>query len=533
LAHHLFDLYVLSVDSVLGDAWKAALGLVGLAATIGLLRRQERIDAELMGQYYVRELRKRLFARILTSQPRVLGKQRRGLILMRFVGDLNAIRQWVSLGLARVGVALVSLTVVIVALAWMHWGFALVATVGVAGTAGLMWWQGGRLQLAINESRRRQAYLAANMTEKISHASVVQLFDQVEREQRYLARQNRRVIAAARIKAARMGDLRTMLEFGSGLVFVGTLMFAAFAVREGSASPGVFVAVFSLVGFLAAPMRDMGRAHEYWLSYRVAVNKLRGLAGRLRRLRQSSKISKKRISRGRIEFRDLTVGEALHQVSAKIEPGQRIALVGANGSGKSTLLSALTRMVEVDSGKVLLDGIQLKKLPLAHLREAVAFVGSDVPLIRGSLLKNLTYGLQEISQTRLQQVLHDCGVEPIVQRLPERLQTRITEGGANLSQGERARICLARALLRRPKILLLDEAEAHLDVPTTAAISRVIEQFPGTVLMATHRRDTARKADQVWHLHKGYLIAQGTPEDLLGSAGPTRQMFGAGLRLVS
>jgi len=528
-ASRLFDAHVVAGTAPADAIWMDAALLLGLSLVIAALRRGERVDAELFGQLYVRDIRKRLFARVLRSQQRARDGQRKGLLLLRFVGDLNAIRQWVSLGLARLSVAAVAVTVVLAALAQLHAWFALMVAGALLLTAAAMLWQGRRVHQSIQNARRRQANLAANLTEKISNATLVQLFDQGDHEQRYLARQNRRLIETVRDKAAAIGSLRAIVDAGAAVAFVGCLLLAAHA--EG-ASPGAFVAVLSLVGFLAAPLRDLGRAQEYWLAHGVAIDKLQRLASRLRPMTRRQPSGVPPVTRGSLQIRKLQYATSIKPLTAQLAGGQRVALVGANGAGKSTLLALLAGLIEPGAGSIRIDGIPLKRMSLAQQRKVTAFVGAEVPLIRGSVRKNLTYGLHSVDAAHLQRVLHECGVTELLERLPQGLDTRVDEGGSNLSQGERARLSLARALLRKPLILLLDEAEAHLDVPSIQAMHRALAAFPGTLVMATHRRESIELADQVWHLHQGELIARGTPAELLSQAGPTRQLLRTGLRLV-
>lgn len=531
LVRHLFDQHLLADASFSASLWFGCVGLLLLAGLVAGLRRLQRIDAEMLGQLYVREVRKRLFARVLRSRQSAREGQRKGMLLVRFVGDLNAIRQWVSMGLARLVVAAVSTLVVLLALGFIHPGFALVLALSVALSGAGLYWQGARVRRAMAESRRRQAHMASNLTEKVSQAAVVQLFDQQADEQRQLARQNRRVIQAARAKAAGIGSLRAIADMGGALAFVGCFLVAVLAIGQGQLSAGGFIAVLSLISFIAAPLRSLGRAHEYWLASEVAHAKLARLSKRLRALPHRKALADPQ-GAGHVQFKGVQYAELLRELSGEIAAGQRVALVGANGAGKSTLLRLLAGLNVPDGGRILIDGVPMRRLRRSSLHRHIALVAQDVPLMRGSLQHNLVYGLEDVDQALLQQVLAQCELNELVNSLPGGLDTRIAEGGANLSQGERTRVCLARALLRQPKVLLLDELEAHLDVPTLKAVHRIIEEFPGSVIMATHRRELVQPADQVWHLHQGYLLARGEPDVLLNTDGPTRRLFNSGLRLV-
>lgn len=479
-------------------------GLVGIVLVGAVLRRRERIDAEVLGQRYVQSLRRRLYSRLLVTDSRAFRKRRKGDLLLKFVGDLSAIRRWISLGLARLLVAGVSVVLALVALAWLYWPFA----VGITGVLGLSsaWiiWQGTELRAAIAESRRRQATLSANATEKLSTLTTVQAFGQVRREERLMRRHSKRLVDASVKKAAHIGALRAVIDATAGFAIV--MVFSlAYLVPPHDLSAGMVAAVISIIGFMTPPLRDLGRVQEYWLAAVVARRNIKALAKRAPRMRTNRKGQSLKVSAGQVVFDRISVSGALKQVSAKAEGGERVAILGANGSGKSTLLGLVGRLFDPEQGRVLIDGQDISQISMSSLRRQVAYVSSDLPLIRGSLRKNLCYGARGVDNQRLEHVIADCGLEDLVHRKLKGLEAQVAEAGADLSQGERVRVCLARALLRDPAILILDEAEANLDARAIRAVERVVSRFQGTIFMATHRHSTLRLCDAIWSLEGGLL----------------------------
>ncbi|RMG34122.1 MAG: ABC transporter ATP-binding protein [Gammaproteobacteria bacterium] len=517
---HLFEASIASPAQESVDFWWQILALPLIALAIGLLRRRERVEAEMLGQLYVRDLRKRLFHRILVSDTGALNALRKGQLLIRLVGDLNAVRQWISLGVARLLVAAIAFAGVLVALWTLHPYYALGVALGLGLTATLLIRQGARLRHAVSESRRRQGYLAANLTEKIAVVPTIRLFARIDHERRRLARQNRRLIEAARLKAARIGDLRATVEVGIGITLVAALAAAGRLVPAGLGSPGDLLAVFFLVAFLATPLRHFGRAQEYRLGSEVALDNLQRLADRLpRRSRRTSAPIRPEDVNGEVVLENVSVQGALRSLSVSARADEKIAILGPNGAGKSTLLCLLAGLRHPDSGRVLLGGVEVERLPPGALAELVGYVGPEAPLLRGTLRSNILYGLQGFpaadAEARLQRVAERCGVSEFASRLADGLETRVSEGGSNLSQGQQVRVGLARALIGEPRILLLDETDAHLDPVAQEALEEVIRAFPGTVLLASHRNDALRLADRVWLLDHGELIAAGEPESLL------------------
>ncbi|HSN19790.1 MAG TPA: ABC transporter ATP-binding protein, partial [Usitatibacter sp.] len=237
--------------------------------------------------------------------------------------------------------------------------------------------------------------------------------------------------------------------------------------------------------------------------------------------------------RGEVRIESLEVAGALHGVSAVARPRERVAIVGPHGAGKSTLLAVVARLLDPEAGTVRIDGIDVLRCRLASVRAAVGLVGPDLPLMRGTVEHNLRYRRPCASDEEVQRVARLAGLEPLAASR-EGLAARVTSGGTNLSAGERQRIALARALLGDPCILLLDDAEAHLDATSAAALDRVVASFPGTVLMVTHDLARARRADAVWHLERGRLVAEGPPAQLLRPGEPACEALRAhSLRAVA
>ncbi len=498
-------------------AWIAA-GFLAIAALGAALRLKERTDAERLGQHYVHRLRLGLFRHLSQLPPRTLQRRSHGGTLLRFVGDLSAIRQWVSLGLARLLVAGIAITATLIALAFHNGLLALmvgaILALGTLGSLAL----GKSLQAAVREARRRRARLAGNINEKIQAMAVVQVCGQTRREEHRLERQSQRLKEAMVARARVIGRLRAVTEATTSLATAAALLLGVAVVASGQATPGMVVAVMSVVGLLMPPLRDLGRVHEYWQNARVARQKLLeflSLPAATRHQKRKRRGPETACSQGLLEFRRASVQGVLEEFSATARPGQVIAVVGPNGAGKSTLLALAAGLMEPDRGRVRLDGRSIAKLPPRALRRAVGMVGPDLPLLRGTIERNLRYRWPQAPAAEIERVKHLCGLDEWLARLPEGDQTRLHDAGLDLSAGQRQRIALARAILGNPPLLLLDEADAHLDPAARKIFERVVANYPGTVLMVSHHPDHIRLADEVWHLRAGRLVEQGAPDALL------------------
>lgn len=481
-------------------------GLLGTVMAGALLRRFERVQAESLGQHYARSLRSRLYVGVLRSDPRRFQKRRKGAVLLKFVGDLSAVRRWISLGLARLLVSGVAVFIALSALVYVHWPFALGVAAVLSLSAMLVLRQSTRLRCAIAEARRSQAGLAGNISEKLNNLLTVQAFGQIKRERRLLRRQSDRLLQTSVAKAEKIGNLRATIDATAGAC-VAMVLLLAFVAPPADMSAGMIAAMISIIGFLTPPLRDLGRVQEYWLASQVANANLLRLSDGIRRLPERRHDKALFLQQGEIRFVDVSVRGAVNRVTATAEGGSRIAVMGGNGSGKSTLLGLAGRLFDPDKGRVLIDGQRLSRVALSSVRQQIAYVSAEIPLLRGSLRRNLCYGAGRVEADRLQQILEESGLNDLVDQLPDGLQTRIAESGASLSQGERIRVSLARALLRKPNILLLDEADANLDARAIRILDDVVRRFSGTILMVTHRPSALRLCDRRWVMEDGHLAS--------------------------
>ena len=499
-----------------------AVALVLAGAAAAWLRGRERSDGERLGQRYVHKVRLDLFDRLISMAPRAVQGRSQGATALRFVGDLNAVRRWISLGVSRLlvaGTMTVGTMVGLAALApILAAATAVVVAVGVACSLA----EGRSLRHADRQARRHRARLAGNVNEKIGAIGVVQVHGATVRERRRMARQSRRLRAAMVERAAHLGRLQAMSE-ATGAAATGAIVVTALVA--GVPAPTVAAAA-TVVGLLVPQLRDLGRVQEYWHGHRVACEAIERFCDRPTLLSESPDPVPLPAGPGRLVFRNAGWGDALNGLSAVAEGGRVIAVVGGNGAGKSTLVALAARLMDPDRGSIELDGHDIGAISLHDARRAIGIVSPDLPLLRGSLERNVRYRWPDAPDGAVAQVLTRCGLDGMVAELPDGMETRVAEGGVNLSAGQRQRVLLARALLGSPRILLLDEADANLDPATTSIIDDVVAAHVGTTLVVTHRTERLAVADEIWHLDQGHLVEQGRPDVLLACPSRTSLLFG-------
>lgn len=521
LARLIFDQIVTSNQELTESRLlTASISIAFIALLMGWLSFSERIIAEKIGQSYAQTLRMALYDHLISlSQRTLLQTRSHGGIMLRFVGDLTAVRQWVSLGFARIVVIGFVVLFSLSALAYINW--ILSAAVGLVLLTGLCSSIsfGGKLRAATQQSRLRLSRLAANINEKITAISVFQMFSPTGHERKRTWRQNRKLRRAMIEKAKISGIIRGISDGFAILAYGTALIVGMFLAHTDQVSPGTVIAALTVVSLLAPKLRDLGRVQEYWHGFCVARQKMIAFLETPALVTDIPNAKDLQPKTGKIEFHKVSALGILHDITVTADAGSVIAVVGHNGAGKSTLLSLVARLVDPDKGYILIDGQNIGFCRRSSIRQFVSISGPDFPLLRGTIEKNIRYGFPEASQETYDRIVKLCAIDQILDTFPDGARTRIAEGGIGLSSGQRQRIALARALLCKPSILLLDEADANLDIQTSLIIDSVLAEFAGTVLLVSHNPGRISKADKIWYMVNGRIVETGTPAEIDNRAG--------------
>jgi ATP-binding cassette subfamily B protein len=388
-----------------------------------------------------------------------------------------------------------------------------------------------RLYARSRAVQERLAQLSERVQENLSGIRLVKTY----------AREDAEIAAFAGVSAAYRRDTLALARVRGVLVpLMGSLggassliavWFGGRQVAAGAITLGEFVAFSAYLGMLVWPTVAMGWVINSFQRGLVAMGRLREI---LDQAGEEEDPGDPAITdlRGAVEIRDLTVGyepdgpPALRGVSLRIGEGETVALVGPVGSGKSTVAEVLARFVRVPDGTVFIDGHDINRIPLATLRRALGYAPQEAFLFSRSLRENIAFGLEATAPDEVERAARLSGLDRDLEGFPEGLETRVGEGGVTLSGGQRQRAALARALIRSPRILVLDDSLSSVDSETEQRILDGMGEVTRrrTTLLISHRLAAVEQADRVVVLDGGRVVEEGTPSELLAAGGLFAEM---------
>lgn len=487
---------------------------LGLLATTGLaiggLRFYERLTAEKVGQHFAASLRIRLFKHMARVSARDIAARRNGSLALRFVGDLTAVRAWVSMGLARLISAMVVLPVATGVLFYMNVEIGMAAAGPIALGLLISAVVGPRLGPAHKRLRARRARLAADMSERIPHAPELRLLGRMRTETRGIKAKTDKLVDAALTRARGAALLRAIPDVVSGIAGVGVFWVALHRGIPAAEAAGCLAAV----GLMIQPMRDLAGVWDRHRAWQNAREKCRDLLN-------MPKLDIDRTANATLPetppmlmFSNVSAG-ALEEIDVTALPGQKIGVIGPNGAGKSTLLSLAAGLEHPQTGSVMLGNVSPTALTARQRRQMIALIGTRSPILKGSLRRALTMGVQgRPEDADILRAARGFGLDRVITRLGG-LEGTVSEGGRNLSAGEIRRILLTRAALSKPSLMLLDEPDDALDQEGPALVRSLVENSDATTIMITHNMQIARMMDELWVVEDGRIVQTGTPDAIL------------------
>jgi ATP-binding cassette subfamily B protein len=526
----LFTPFGSSPYAILGAAG-LALGLIGLVR--GIAYYYEDFLLSRAAQQIVYAIRTRLY-RHLHRLPLSFHQERKtGDTLVRLSSDIILMRDVLIDAVVSLGTGLILLLMMVGVMALVDPLLTAAALLVMPAIFALAFFYGRRIRGASQKQRKREGQVAAAMHEAISAMAVVQLHGAAEREQERFHDINRRSlkqgVAATRLEARMFRSVELTLAAGVAVMLsLGTIR-----ALQGALTPGELIVFVSYLRGAYRPLQRASKTVQRAAKALAAAERVVEVLEVVPALQDAPDARPAPPLKGELGFEHVDFGygsgeQVLHDVTFAVEPGRHVAVVGPSGSGKSTLLSLVPRLFDVRSGRVTVDGLDVAGLTLESLRAQVTLVLQESVLFGLSIAENIRYGRPDATDEEVEAAARAARVHDVVMSFADGYDTVLTERGQTLSGGQRQRIALARALVRRTPILLLDEPTTGLDAGTQAEIVALLHkellQDNTTVVIATHDPRLIQAADDVVLLEDGRIKERGAYDELLRDSPEFRRL---------
>jgi ATP-binding cassette subfamily B protein len=502
----------------------ARIALVYLAVVVVgfLLEYAQFYIMQWVGQRIVLELRRRILAHLQRQELGFYDHNPVGRLMTRVMGDVQALHELFTSGVVAIFGDFVTLVGIVVAMFLLDWRLALVANVVLPVLVAISLLFRARVRHSYGEIRTRVAAMNAFLQEHLTGMRVVQLFGRESSTQEQFAALN---------GAHRDQQLRTVgyyalffpaVEFVSAVALALILLSGGRRVLGDGLELGLLIAFMQYAERFFRPISDLSEKYNTFQAAMASAERIFGLLDREPAIASPPAAVRLSRARGHVVFEHVHFAydprePVLRDVSFEVQPGEKLALVGATGAGKTSILSVLTRLYDIQSGRVLVDGHDIRTLDLHDLRRHVGVVLQDVFLFAGDVAGNIRLGDPDIGLDRVQNAARLASADRFIERLPHGYDTVLGERGSSISVGEKQLLALARVLAFDPAIVVLDEATSSVDTETEllirAALRRVLAGR--TAVVVAHRLSTIQDCDRILVLHKGEVRESGTHEELL------------------
>ena len=493
-------------------------------------------------------LRKRVFRHAQSLSVSFHERYTSGKVISRLTSDIDTVRSFLDSGISQLAITLLSMLISAVAIFLLDWRIGLLMLVmGVPIYFLTRWFQRTAVPV-FRTMRTESAHLTSRFVETFTGIRAVKAFGAEAQMRVEYAQASERYRLAVMDSIKIFGIYSPVLMLLGNVFIAGALVLGGYAVLGGTMQIGTLLALVIYANRVFEPVMQLSEFYNMFQSAMSALEKLSSFLAEEPEVAEPQHPHERAVEsaagsstaegatdkvRGALVELDSAVfgytlnRHALNETSLRIEPGTTVALVGATGAGKSTIAKLVARFYDVSSGQVRIDGVDIRQLADVQLRREVLMLTQEVFLFSTSVLENIRMGNPQASDEQVKAAAKAVGADAFIERLRDGYESHLGRGGITLSAGQRQLVSFARVFLANPRVLILDEATASLDIPSERAVQAALHTVLAgrTALVIAHRLSTVLGADRVLVIHEGSVVEDGSPQQLIASGGRFAAMY--------
>lgn len=484
------------------------------------------------GQSIILRMRTEMFHHLHSLSMKFFDTHQVGKLMSRVQNDVQQLQELLTQGIFQLLTSLLTLVGIAAIMIYINWKLALITLTVTPVLAGAIFiWQ-RYARKAFITVRRAIATVNSQLQEDMSGVRVVQSLSREDENLEQFDQVNKAHldanVTAVRLEALMMPLVNLLTGAGFGIVIV----FGGFQVLDGAMNAGFLLSFLLYVQRFFEPIMQLAMQYTQLQRAMASGARIFELLDIEPDIKDNPDAVELPDVKGEIVFKDVNFGyeegkDILHDINLTINPGETVAIVGQTGSGKSSLVNLVTRFYEVERGEVCVDGYNVQSVTTASLRRQIAVVPQTPILFSGTIEDNIRFGKMDATREEIIEVAKTVGAHSFINRLENGYETQVGQRGANISAGQRQLICLARAILVDPRILILDEATSNVDTNTERIMQRALRKLTRgrTCLTIAHRLSTVTGADRIIVMEKGRIVEEGTHRQLLERQGLYHKMY--------
>lgn len=493
-------------------------------------------------------LRKRVFRHAQSLSVSFHERYTSGKVISRLTSDIDTVRSFLDSGISQLAITLLSMVISAVAIFLLDWRIGLLMLVMGVPIYFLTRWFQKRAVPVFRTMRSESAHLTSRFVETFTGIRAVKAFGAEAQMRVEYAQASERYRLAVMDSIKIFGIYSPVLMLLGNVFIAGALILGGYAVLGGTMQIGTLLALVIYANRVFEPVMQLSEFYNMFQSAMSALEKLSSFLAEEPEVAEpqhpheravesatgssAAESATDKVRGALVELDSAVFGytsnrHALNETSLRIEPGTTVALVGATGAGKSTIAKLVARFYDVSSGQVRIDGVDIRQLADVQLRREVLMLTQEVFLFSTSVLENIRMGNPQASDEQVKAAAKAVGADAFIERLRDGYESQLGRGGITLSAGQRQLVSFARVFLANPRVLILDEATASLDIPSERAVQAALHTVLAgrTALVIAHRLSTVLGADRVLVIHEGSVVEDGSPQQLIASDGRFAAMY--------